>query len=213
LRVGDNGYEEEVKYPNPTGHRLVSADQWSNDATDIFEIIFDRVNFLSAKGYDVNRIVTSKRVLSIMSNNATVRNRTGSLSVVNGNLRVNASSASLDAINGQLQSNGLPPLELYDLRTNLSDGSSVRFMSNDVMLFLCTTGRDQTIEQDGEQRILVDTLGYVGVGVSAAQSEPGRVIQTFYEPKKPPRLYSEGFQLTLPVPLDPEAFCVIKNIS
>ncbi len=162
VRRGDNGYEETITYPNPTGHRVTAGGTWSNDTYDPFEDIFNRVQFLRGKGYAVNRIITSTNVIAIMANNDKVKNRAGTVNVVNGQLQVNASSASIDAINGQLRSNGLPNLETYDLRTTLSDGTFQRFMPDNVMFFACLTGRDETIEVDANnQKIVSDTLGYM----------------------------------------------------
>ncbi|MDP9314536.1 MAG: hypothetical protein M3R24_27270, partial [Chloroflexota bacterium] len=124
------------------------------------------------------------------------------------------SSASIDAINGQLRSNGLPNIETYDLRTTLSDGTMQRFMPNDVMVFACLTGRDETIEVSAtEQKIVSDTLGYMAVGVPTGALEPGRTI--YVEPRntKPRMVYAEGYEMTLPVLLDPEAFAVITGIA
>ncbi len=214
VRRGDNGYEETITYPNPTGHRVAAGGTWSLDTYDPFEDIFNRVNFLRGKGYDVNRIITSSNVVSIMANNDEVRARAGTVNVVNGAFQVNASSASIDAINGQLKSNSLPNIETYDLRTTLSDGTMQRFMPNDVMVFACLTGRDETIDVSAtEQKIVSDTLGYMAVGVPTGALEPGRTI--YVEPRntKPRMVYAEGYEMTLPVLLDPEAFAVITGIA
>ena len=196
-RRGANGYSEDIAYSNPAGHRAVAAAAWSLSTTDPFVDIFDRVQLLADKGYQVSRIITSRNVASILGNNEKVRTRTGAITVnVGGGLVVQGGRASLSQINGALQAEGLPALELYDLIYRTQTGTQ-RFISDDVMIFLATTGRDAALElgdQTGTVELLPDTLGYYGVGRAAGQSGPGRGMQAVHKTDKPPRGEGQGFE-------------------
>ena len=77
VRVGDNNFTETVTYPNPAGHRFNAGGTWSSDAYDPWTDIVAGANILWDKGYEVNRIITSRRVVGIMQNNDKVAARPG----------------------------------------------------------------------------------------------------------------------------------------
>lgn len=211
--TGDNAYAETVDYSNPAGHRAAQSANWSTDSTDVFEDIFNMADVLSGKGYTVNRIITSRTVLSKMAGNATVRSRVG-VAVVNSSGQIEAASgrASLAAINGALQSDGLPPIELYDLQYRTQTGTGY-FLPRSVFVLVCTTGRDEVIDLGDEERTVLDTLGYAAIGRAAGQSQPGRVLRAELMEDKPPRIEAEGWFAGLPVITEPEAIGVINNIA
>lgn len=210
---GDNEYSDTVQYSDPTGHRVNAAAAWSNDANDPFDDIHARADFLAGKGVTVNRIVTSRAVLSMMAGNANVKTRVG-IAVVNpsGQIQSAVGRATHDAINGVLQADGLPPIELYDLRYRDSVGTQ-RFMKEDVMVMLGTTDQAEEIDTGDEVEFLENTIGYGAIGRGAGQSAPGRVIRMEHKTNKPPRIEAEGWQTSLPVITEPEAIAVIKSIS
>lgn len=211
---GDNKYTENINYSNPTNHRAVAGGTWSNDAYDPMDDVFAMVQLLADKGFTVGRIISSRQSLSKMAGNAKIAARTnritvdaaGQISGINGRV-------SLAQINGMMSSDGLPPIELYDLsyRTSLGTG---RFMPADVMVFVATTGRDESLDlADGRVEVLPDTLGYTGIGTPVGQTSPGRVSLLEYFGRKPPRVEAEGWQTSLPVITEPEAVCVITGIA
>jgi len=210
---GANEYAETVAYSNPTGHRVSAGGTWSSDAYDPFDDIAAMVDFLKGKGYMVNRIITSQSVVSILSANDNMKTRVG-VAVVNasGQITSAAGRASLDAMNGALSRDGLPTLETYDLLYRTSTGTA-RFLPSSVMVFACTSGRDDIIDLGDDERVLYDTLGYTGVGVPAGQATPGRVIRMEHFSNKPPRIEAEGWQVSLPVITEPEAIGVINTIA
>jgi len=213
VRVGD-GVSENINYTDPAGHRVTVAGPWSNDANDPFEDIHTSAILLADKGYTVNRIVTSRNVVSIMAGNDNVKARTG-VSVVSptGQIMGASGHASLEAINMALSKDGLPPIEIYDLQYRTETGTAP-FMPAGSMLLACTTGRDATIDLgDDENLHLPDTLGYAAIGFAAGQGSQGRVIHMEHKMNKPPRLVAEGWQTTLPVITDPEAMAALKGIS
>lgn len=214
VRRGDNGYEELVDYPNPAGHRAAAGGTWSDNNYDPFEDIFNRAELLASKGYTVNRIICGRPVLSKLSRNAQVRARVGIVSVsTSGQIRGAAGRATLEQINGALESDGLPPIEMYDLQYRTQSGSGY-FLARDVMFMSANSGRDQAIDLgDQEQLLLTNTLGYTAIGRAAGQATPGRVIQVEPKTNKPPRLEGEAWQTSLPVITEPEAIATITGIS
>lgn len=210
IRQGITGYSETVTYPNPAGHRVNAGGVWGNDAYDPFDDIYAMVDLLTSKGYTVGRIITSRKVVSIMAGNTKVQSRVGAYRLgVATTMR-----ASLAAINAALNADGLPPIETYDLQTRTETGTQ-RFLADNAMVFAAATGRDETVDLGDSQQplILPDTLGYSALGIVSGQSTPGRYINQRYNPDYPPSLVAEGVQETLPVILEPEAYGVIKNIS
>jgi hypothetical protein len=213
-RRGFNNFHEDVAISNPTGHRVVAAGTWSNDTYDPFQDIYAVAQVLIDKGYMVSRMITSRRVVNILSGNAKVAQRSGRLIVsAGGNAQLTGDRATLTSINAALSAEDLPPLETYDLQYRTETGFK-RFISNDVLIFIATTGRDVEIDLgDDEPMFLPNTLGYTGIGRPAGQSQPGRVIRSELHESKPPRIEGEGWQTSFPVILDPEAVAVIKTIS
>lgn len=204
-RRGDNGYSEDVQYPNPSGHRVVAAGSWSTDTYDPFDDIYAMADTLQGKGFTVGRIISTRNVASILARNDKVRTRVGQDTGLNGR-------ASLSAINLALGADGLPNIELYDLlyRTNTGTG---RFLPNDVFVMVATTGRDASLDLGDEIEVVPDTLGYTAIGRAAGQSGPGRVIRAEHFENKPPRVEAEGWQTSLPVITEPEAVGVISGIT
>lgn len=213
VRVGDNGYSETVSYPNPAGHRAAQSAAWSTDTTDIFEDIFTMADLLTSKGYTVNRMITSRQVLSKMANNNTVKTRTG-VAVVNtsGQIQSATGRATLTNMNAVLESDGLPPIETYDLQYRTQNGTT-HFLKRDVFVLIATTGQDETIDFGDNEELFPDTLGYQAIGRAAGQSAPGRVIRAEAKEDKPPRIEAEGWQTSLPVIQHPEAIAVIHSIT
>lgn len=210
---GSNNYEETVTYPNPTGHRAAQSAAWSTDSTDIMEDIFAMVDLMSAKGYKVSRMITSRPVLSIMAGNNTIKSR-ANLVVVNSSGQITSTPGRADhaAINAIAARDGLPPIELYDAIYNTTTGNEF-FLKRDVFVMIATTGQSEEIDLGDEMRVINDTLGYQAIGVPVGQPNPGRhmMMQTFGN--KPPRIQGEGWQTSLPVITEPEAICVITGIS
>jgi hypothetical protein len=211
-REGDNGFSETVAYPNPAGHRFNAAGTWSTDSVDPFVDILAGADLLESKGFSVNRIITSRTVMSILAGNDKVKARTGLLTASGGTLAATAGRASLEGINGALERDGLPPIERYDLQYRTQTGTA-RFLASNVMVMIATTGRDESLDLGDTQQLLTDTLGYTAVGRATGQGSPGRVVRMEAFENKPPRIEGEAWQTSLPVVTEPEAIVVIGSIS
>lgn len=217
VRRGDNNYEELVEYPNPAGHRVTAASQWSVDANDPLDDIMAGVDLLKSKGFTPNRIIAPNAVRSLLTKNEQIRNRLG-VTVINagGTLDRRAARANLSALNNIFASEELPAIEPYDLQYFDQEGAKY-FLPRGVMVIACTTGRDEEslvnpLNVD-EVRLVTDTLGYVGVGRAAGQQTSGRAFDLQPRTKKPPAVEGEAWQTSLPVVTEPEAFFVITGIS
>lgn len=209
---GDNDYSEDIAYSNPAGHRF-NAGVWSTDSVDPFDDIFAGAQILADKGFNVGRIITSRRVIGIMGGNDKVKTRTSRVVLnTSGQITASIGRVTRDDINGVLSADGLPPIELYDLRYRTSTGTG-RFLADTVMVLIGTTGRDEELDLGDSIEVLPDTLGYAAIGRAAGQSAPGRVIRMEAKEDKPPRVLGEGWATQLPVITEPEAVVVIKAIA
>jgi hypothetical protein len=118
-----------------------------------------------------------------------------------------------------MAANGLPPIEAYDLTYRMQSatgGTQTNFLKRDVCVLLCETGRDTTVEVQGDEPLLIqNTIGYVGIGRAVGQTAAGRVIPAprVFPNTKPPRIEGEAWQTAFPVIQDPEAIYVIKAIT
>lgn len=210
---GDNEYSEDVAYSNPSGHRFNAAGSWSSDAYDPMDDIFAGAQKLADKGFTVGRIFSSRTVTGIMAGNDKIKARTNRVTVTSaGQIQSVTGRTTSSEINQLLSSDGLPPIETYDLLYRTSTGTG-RFLASNVMVLVGTTGRNQELDLGDTIEVLPDTLGYHAVGRAAGQSEPGRVLRQEFHEDKPPRIQAEGWQTSLPVITEPEAVVVIKAIS
>ncbi len=219
--TGDNGFTETVALSNPAGHRVNAGGTWSSDAYDPYPDILAQVQLLTDKGYTVDRIIASRRVATILARNDKMAARTP--------LRVNVTVGtnqlvgtarpliSLSDVNAIFAADGLPPIETYE-QQYFDYAGAHRFLRDTSMMFVATTGRDETISQANYYQGALDlnlanVLGYMAIGRAAGQSAPGRVIRMEPFDNKPPRIEAEGWQTSFPVILEPEAIAVINAIN
>jgi hypothetical protein len=218
--TGDNSYVEPVVYPNPSGSRVAASTVWSNDANDPYDEIIARVQYLADKGYSVSRIVTSRKVATILARNAKMQERAGARIFVTAAGDINSRPRpiiSLADVNAILGADGLPPIELND-QQYFDYAGAHRFFTETSMLFAATTGQDPAIiereyYENDQIPIVENVLGYFAIGRPAGQSDSGRVIRLEAKEDKPPRIQAEGWQTGLPVVTDPEAVTTITGIS
>lgn len=221
VMTGDNGYTETVSYPNPTDHRKAQAAQWSNDANDPYaDDILVRVQLLADKGYTVNRMVTSRKVATILARNAKVAARVGGRITVSTTGTMSSQPRpliSLADLNSVFNADGLPNLEINDQQYFDYTGAH-RFFDEATFFIAATTGQDQAVADinyyDSDTLPLVENiLGYFAVGRAVGQASSGRVIRLAAFDDKPPRINAEGWQTGLPVIMEPEAIATIHTIT
>lgn len=216
-RRGDNSYNEPVYYPNPAGHRVSTLDKWSNPAYDFWPDIYAVPVFLRRKGFRVNRIVTSTLVQQIMlANPKTAQRAGGATTIIAPGGQIQTLSTGIAPTAAQLNSlfaaAGLPAPEIYD-EVYFTQVGSARFMSENVMTFFCTTGRDEVIIRQNEQIIVPNTMGFFALGRPVGKPGPGRAFYLESHQDKPPRIEGQAWETGLPVILDPEAMFVINDID
>jgi hypothetical protein len=219
VRRGDNGYTEPIYYPNPPGHRVIALNQWSDPTYDPWNDITGMAQFLYDKGYAINRIVTSRKVISILANNPKMAQRALAVPMVLGPSNtlqpvLPGMRLSVDQINNALAREDLPPIERYDLSYNTQVGQA-RFFRQDAFFMAATTGRTEEImvEQDDDPLLIPNVLGYTAIGPAAGQTNSGRAYDLESFTNKPPRIQAEAWEASLPVLQDPEAVGVITGIS
>ena len=213
VRTGNNNYTETIQYSDPSGHRANAGGTWSSNSYDPYTDIVAMVNLLASKGYTVSRIITRRPVVSILAANEKMRQRVGLTTLSPGVLAgLNPAFLSIDAVNGVLSKDGLPPIEEYNLMYRTQTGTGY-FLDGNTMVFVCTTGRTETIDLGDSVKEISDTLGYHAIGRPTGQPTTGKVIKLTPFDNKPPRIEGEGWQTALPVITEPEAIAVIKNIA
>lgn len=211
-RIGDNGYSEVVSFENPLNHRATPLAPWSTVTTDIFQDIHAMVDLLISKGYNVSRIITSQSVVSMMSRNDTIKGN------VIADSMISTGRATLQAINAALESDGLPPIERYDLqyRVQTPNGlaASNRFFPNDAFVLIGGTNEGYTLDLGDEEPMRFEnTLGYYAVGTVTGMAAPGRKVHVENFESRPPRIEGEAYQSGVPVITYPEAIAVIQGIT
>lgn len=214
IRSGDNGFSETVTIPNPANHRAAAGGVWSNDSYDPYDDIVAMVDLLVSKGYVCNRIITSRKVMNILARNTKMSEKiTNRIVVVNGALETTGQTRVTRAeLNSLFQADGIPVPETYDLTYNTM-AATARFLNENSMVFISTTGRDENLITSSTIEVIPDTLGYTAIGRAVGQAGPGRVIKMYPRDDKPPRIEAQGWQTAFPVITEPEAIAVIHTIS
>lgn len=211
--TGNNGYNGLVTYPNVSGTRVTAGGTYSNNSYDPIPDITARINYLTRKGYQPIGMVMSTDVEMIMVNNQQVRQRSGIFAIQGGSVTGLPAYLTQSQLANVFSQNKLPPYVVYDA-TYTTQTDFGWFFPRDTIFIYCATGRNQEISRgDLEPVVVHDTLGYVGVGTVQGQLEPGKHTYMEHIEKKPSSVYIEGYQSSLPVITDPEAFAVITGIA
>ena len=220
IRRGGNGMEELVNYANPAGNRVnaktgsgtvAAPTGWYGANYDPFEQdIFPMAQFLSGKGYTVNRIICARALAYVLARNPKVVQRTSRVTIATGGqLSATMGQITLDELSRITMQDSLPPIETYD-RVYRTASGTLPFIPANKFVMICSTGRDETIDLGDSQVLqLQNSLGYYGIGRAAGQSAPGRVVTTEVKIRKPIGLYGEAYQTGFPVITEPEAIAVI----
>lgn len=208
IRLGDNGYREPVGYPDPAGHRVAAAAAWSGAAYDPIPDIAAVHEKAGEKGQQITRIITSTTVVNILLRNQQVKNQARSM----GEGQNYGGIVGLPQLNALLASLGFAQIETYNETYNTQE-ETLRYLKEDAMLFLASTGNTQSVEpREGDPVYLADTLGYTAVGRATGQQTSGRALDVEVKSNKPPRVSFESWQCTLPVVTQPESIYVVNSI-
>ncbi|MCA2504920.1 MAG: major capsid protein [Microcystis sp. M54BS1] len=217
-RVFPGGTTETVSFPNPTGSRFNAGGTWSNDNYDPMEDIIAACNRLWGLGFNIDKMVTSTNVVSIMALNEKIRTRAGYLSTSGGAvLPVGIAGYGLPDVNSAIRRSGsgnntLPDIMTYDLQYPTQTGTQY-FLPRNCFVIIGSTGENRQLLVDERIFPLYNTLGYYGVGRVEGYKKPGPIIHVDTYDKKPVSIVGEGYMTGFPVITNPEAICVIRNIS
>lgn len=210
IRRGDNDYREVVGYENPTGHRVTIASGTTAAPTGWYDSAHDPFTDIQAIADSmgtVTHIVTSRRIVSALAAHPMVKNRVGLTTfTASGDLTTLAGRATVDAINGTLQADGLPPITVYEGFYNDEYGNRKRFLRDDAFVMLNASAIEPEATIDANPNyIRPGSLGFVGMGINAGQTQPGRnVYLSVNANTKAPSLRGEGTQRSLPIIRDRE---------
>lgn len=209
-----------IAMPGVAARIATAGGTWSNAAYDPMEDIYERVQLLTDAGRRPNRIITSRSAFNKFAANPNIRTRAGRVAITQGGDLVGLSGrATLDDVNGILAADGLPQMEMYEerYRYQTADGTeTARFLPENTMVIVGATG--QTVEldlpADDDDGVLMNTLGFNGVGRVSGQVAPGRVIEVAAEENTVrPRVAIEGAQTSFPVIVDPLSLSVLNGIA
>lgn len=220
IRKGQNGLREEVEYPDPNGHRVSAAGDWTDPNVNPWDEISAQKQLLEDKGYTIRRVVTTSRVMTTLKRNpytARLAGRTVEFPTGNG---TDTQEIVQPVTNAQLaevfDDEDLPAPTAYDRNYREEDGTAHRFLPQGTFCMFGNTGDEMEIYRDPDpetRRILTDTLGYTAVGLPAGRPRSGRTVNLDPQTNKPPRIEAEAWQTSLPVITNPEALGVIKDIN
>ena len=217
-RVFPGGTTETVSFPNPTGSRFNAEGTWSNDNYDPMEDIIAACNRLWGLGFNIDKMVTSTNVVSIMALNEKIRTRAGYLSTSGGAvLPVGIAGYGLADVNSAIRRSGsgnntLPDIMTYDLQYPTQTGTQY-FLPRNCFVIIGSTGENRQLLVNERIFPLYNTLGYYGVGRVEGYKKSGPIIHVDTYDKKPVSIVGEGYMTGFPVITNPEAICVIRNIS
>ncbi len=197
-----------------------AARGWADQSVDIFDQINWAAQIMIDNGYTPGRLITSSNVISNMTRNNTIKQRGGLAVVRGGQLMQGTSRATKETINAILTDDGLPAFETYDLmyRTNLG---TRRFFPQGYVLMIADTERDMGLDfpdvynQIGQYNMFDgvkfgNLLGYTAIGVPTGEIKPGRKILMKTIEELPPAINAQGWQTSLVVPQEMQAFMLLK---
>lgn len=211
LARGDNGFTEDVSYPNPSGHRVTASAAFSDDTVDPMDTFLERNQFMRAKGYRINRIFWTTPAATAFASNLKVKQRLGPALLTNTGTLIGATGAATqEQIAGLFRSFGLPVPEINDEQYQTATGTQF-YLKRNRIVFFATTELEQQVALNPDRIVFLrNTNGYVGVGRAAGQPTPGRVVKLrVIDDSKPPRVEAEGWQTTAPVNQEPESLTVV----
>jgi hypothetical protein len=222
IRAGANGYQEQVDYDNPAGHRVTVASGttgapagWFDDTHDPLEDIYNLADTLNDKGYTPTRMFASNRVIRLLLRHPLVKASAGRVvsDLATSAVQPRSGRVTLTDLNGLLAEDGLPAIERYDLTYEGRDGSFNKFLRDTALVMVSTNSIDITYVD--EQPLLETTsLGYVGLGRTAGKVTNERTVKLEVvgpdQDIKNPRVVAEGTQMTLPIIQNSKAVGVLN---
>lgn len=199
LVINENGVIATVDFGRSASHTVAPGTLWTNvNATPLNDLIGWRDTYTDTNGSEPGRILTSRRVLSLMMRNGEIRN----LVFPGGSQQPDVVTQT--ALNAVLEAFGLPPIQTYDVKIKVG-ATATRPIPDDRVLFL-----PDPSGVDGEQ------LGATFWGTTAESLEPDYgvegdepgIVSGAYSTKDPVAVWTKAAGIALPVLANPDlTFC------
>jgi hypothetical protein len=221
VRKGDGGFYEVVDYPNPEGHRItVPSGTFDSPAGlydreyDIWEdIVSRRDSLLTTEGLTVSTLITTQKMVSQFSRHPITQSY-GGAAPGGGNMQPNAFQGALAYFNlpSTMGENLWLYDSMYDVESTDKRTSRARFIPDNVVIMLCNTNREETIQlgDDVDPAVFYDTLGYTAIGPVSGEAQPFVKVQMFPQQRHPAGIIYEGVQCAFPILQEPDAIVVIR---
>ena len=177
-----------VDYGVPAGHKVTAAASWNLAATDIISDIMSWTEtYVDTNGVPPGRALTSTTVIGQMLRNTAIKDMAGGL-------------ATVDDVNNILTSNGLPPIERYDVQVTNSAGTKGRVIPADRFIMLPDPNDDRV----GETQFgtTVEAMELVNEGLLPEGDAPG-VVATNWKSTDPVQIWTKGAAIALPILYNP----------
>lgn len=217
-RRGANGFTEDVYFPKPSGHRItvpsgtVAAPAgWYNPTYDILADLKAIKLFLIRKGLRIVDIITTEKIVNecLVPNNGIKQYGILTVQAPGGGTAVELQSRpEVQAMLSALAAIGIPAPKTYDL--GYTDQLGWQPFMSQRFVIICQTDRELQLElsKDESPLVLVNTLGYTGIGKATGQLTPGVATDIKSYTGKDARLEATGWQTSFPVIQEPEAYAV-----
>lgn len=205
---GNNGYTEDVAYPNPAGHRVTAGGDWTDPDYDPMLDLLAAKTLYSGKGLGPSRAFAGEPVVNTLLSHPLI--------IARGVLVAGQVPSALDlpALNNILTRNGLPAIEQYDAVAHTETGPRP-FLARDAFVMTAETENSEVIadQDDADQEEVEGTIGYVAMGTPHNREDAGRAVRAVYDDAKGGGVKMEGWQECAPVVTDPEAIFAIRGIT
>jgi hypothetical protein len=204
ITLNENGVIATVDFGRKAGHTVTAATLWSDltNSKPITDLMSWRDTYVATNGQDPGAILTSRRVASLLLQNAQIKN-------VAYPSNSPASLVTQSTVTAVLEAFGLPPIHIYDAQVSVS-GTGTRVIPDDrVMLLPAPTGSSDPGGTD---------LGATLLGVTAESMEPDfgldnesdqpGIVAGAYSTKDPVAVWTKAACIGLPVLANPDlTFC------
>jgi hypothetical protein len=223
IRRGSNGYTEPVNYYRAPGHfpqvpggTIASPQGLFGESYDPMDDILLAKDVLSRKGMSIKSMYCTSSFTSDFAKNTETKKRTNKVTVnANGQIMAIGSRPSKAEVNQMLDDEGLPPFTAYDFGYYKDLVNFERYMEpmsdRHFLLIIGSTDTSLEVTIDNEQEpLILNPIGYYGVGTNVGQADPGRTVFSEVQQRKPQGLYGESYQTGLPVIQDPDSVYVIE---
>lgn len=210
---GNNGYSEDVQYPNAPGHRVTAGGDWTDPDYDPMLDMQAGFNLYASKGLRPARAFAGTPLINTLLSHPLMMAR--GITVAN----TSAAALDLDGLNTILQRNQLPAIERYDEVYRREDTGAQPFLKRDAFVMLAATDQTETVDggdaganaADAEE--VTNTIGYVGMGIPDNREENGRAFTLDYDEHKGGGIEATGWQTSAPVITEPESVFAITGIT